>query len=155
MRPGAVRRGKNLKIARNLGKPPNLDDLSHLGVTPAGFRYYLYTAHYRSPLSLSGEALRGAEAARRRLRSIVRAGSAQAEVGPVQHGAQLAPLREKFFDALRDDLDAPKALAVLWEITSSQPLAARARLLRSGDRDRPIVDYRRPAPQSPPRLSKR
>jgi cysteinyl-tRNA synthetase len=120
------------KISKSrAGEPPNLDDLSSLGVTPSGFRYYLYTAHYRSPLSLSGEALRGAEAARRRLRALVRAGAAEgdARARPRHHG--LEPLREAFFEALRDDLDAPRALAVLWKIAEQPaPLSERARLLR-------------------------
>ncbi len=111
-------------------EPPNLDHLAQLGVTPAGFRYYLYTAHYRSPLSLSGEALRGAEAARRRLRAIVRAGS-DAEASFGLRSPALEALREKFQLALLDDLDAPRALAVLWEIADQhEPLPLRARLIR-------------------------
>jgi cysteinyl-tRNA synthetase len=111
-------------------EPPNLDHLAQLGVTPGGFRYYLYTAHYRSPLSLSGEALRGAEAARRRLRAIVRAGSdAEASFGLASRSLEL--LRDKFRLALLDDLDAPRALAVLWEIADQrEPLPLRARLIR-------------------------
>ncbi|HET9932822.1 MAG TPA: class I tRNA ligase family protein, partial [Polyangiaceae bacterium] len=64
------------KIAKSRAherKPPDLDDLAGFGVSPADFRYYLYTAHYRSPLALSGEALRGAQAARRRLGALARA----------------------------------------------------------------------------------
>ncbi len=124
------------KISKSRGHelhPPNLDDLSPLGVTPGGFRYYLYTAHYRSPLSLSGEALRGAEAARRRLRAFVRAGTAEAsaEGSWGVQSARLEALREKFRDALRDDLDAPRALTVLWEIVDQpDPLPLRARLVR-------------------------
>ena len=115
--------------------PPNMDDLSPLGVTPGGFRYYLYTAHYRSPLSLSGEALRGAEAARRRLRALVRAGrdetDAEKSGTAPPKSKRLEILREKFREALRDDLDAPRALAVLWEIADQpDPLPARARLIR-------------------------
>jgi cysteinyl-tRNA synthetase len=112
-------------------RPPNLDDLAALGVTPGGFRYYLYTAHYRSPLSLSGEALRGAESARRRLRGIVRAGGSDSEATWGLRSQRLEALREKFREALRDDLDAPRALAVLWEIAEQhEPLPLRARLLR-------------------------
>ncbi len=120
------------KLSKSRGqerRPPNLDDLSPLGVTPGGFRYYLYTAHYRSPLNLSGEALRGAEAARRRLRAIVRAGASEAGAAPPS--PRLAPLHHKFFDALRADLDAPRALAVLWEIAEKDaPLAERASSIR-------------------------
>jgi cysteinyl-tRNA synthetase len=112
-------------------RPPSLDDLAPLGVTPAGFRYYLYTAHYRSPLSLSGEALRGAEAARRRLRAIVRAGSAEADAAWGLGSTRLEAYRERFRAALLDDLDAPRALTVLWEIAEQpEPLALRARLIR-------------------------
>jgi cysteinyl-tRNA synthetase len=113
--------------------PPNLDDLSPLGVTPAGFRYYLYTAHYRSPLSLSGEALRAAETARRRLGAIVRAGCAGNANATDAHApsGRLGELKAEFFEALRDDLDAPRALAQLWQIAEQPaPLSERARLIR-------------------------
>lgn len=112
------------------GAPPNLDDLAPLGVTPAGFRYYLYTAHYRRQLSLSGEALRAAETARRRLCAIVRAGSADLDdARPMS--ARLDALRADFVDALRDDLDTPRALSLLWQIAEQpEPLADRARLIR-------------------------
>jgi len=111
-------------------EPPNLDHLATLGVTPGGFRYYLYTAHYRSPLALSGEALRGAEAARRRLRTLVRAG-ADADASFGLRSRSLESLRDKFQAALLDDLDAPRALAVLWEIADQpDPLPLRARLIR-------------------------
>src|SRR5258706_6914525 len=124
------------KISKSHGhvRPaPNLDDLAALGVTPAGFRYYLYTAHYRQPLTLTGEALRGAEAARRRLRALVRAAHAESagpHAGSV-HLAALARLRQRFVDALRDDLDAPRALAVLWEIAHAReaPVALRGGLV--------------------------
>jgi cysteinyl-tRNA synthetase len=119
------------KSRANRREPPSLDDLSRLGVTPSGFRYYLYTAHYRSPLSLSGEALRGGVAARRRLRSLVRAGAAEGGASARPRHHRLEPLEKAFFDALRDDLDAPKALAVLWEITEqSAPLSERGRLIQ-------------------------
>ncbi|HYQ14712.1 MAG TPA: hypothetical protein VEQ58_03115, partial [Polyangiaceae bacterium] len=129
--------------------PPNLDDLSALGVTPEGFRYYLYTAHYRSPLGLSGEALRGAETARRRLRSLVRAGKLEQDDASAAPSKRLEALRRKFFAALRDDLDAPQALTVLWEISDQpEPLAARARLIRElGDAIGLTLDSPPPASQ--------
>ena len=120
------------KIAKSRAdarRTPNLDDLSALGTTPAGFRYYLYTAHYRSPLNLSAEALRAAESARRRLGAIARAAQGR--------GAALAPKsdelrkhRRRFFDALYDDLNAPRALSAIWEVAeSSAPLEERAMLV--------------------------
>lgn len=123
--------GEKLSKSRaHRAPPPSLDDLSPLRVTPGGFRYYLYTAHYRSPLNLSGEALAAAETARRRLRSIVRAGKSELGAAPAR-SSRLEALRRAFFDALRDDLDAPRALSLLWEIAEQrEPLPARARLIR-------------------------
>ncbi len=124
--------GEKISKSRSHEKrPPNLDDLGPLGVTPAGFRYYLYTAHYRSPLSLSGEALRAAETARRRLRAIVRAGMQQSDAAFGLRSRNLEALRDDFRAALRDDLDAPRALSVLWQIAEQRdPLPLRAALIR-------------------------
>jgi cysteinyl-tRNA synthetase len=123
--------GEKISKSRRHLTPPNLDDLSQLGVTPAGFRYYLYTAHYRSPLSLSGEALRGAEAARRRLRALVRAGGNDPSGGWGAPSSRLETLRSQFQEALRDDLDAPRAVSILWQIAEERdPLPLRAQLIR-------------------------
>jgi cysteinyl-tRNA synthetase len=116
-------------------KPPHLDDLAGISVTPAGFRYYLYTAHYRSSLALSDDALRGAEAARRRLRAITRIRAARAagpsSVAPLATGSALSNLRERFHRHLASDLDAPGALATLWEIAGlgTAPIAQRGALI--------------------------
>ena len=114
------------KIAKSAGLAPNLDDLLAVGVSPAAFRYYLMTAHYRSPLDLSLEALHAAETGFDRLSQFV-----------VRHGAAGDPAtsesacewRRQFFEALYDDLDAPRALAVLWCILAdaSLPPGTRAR----------------------------
>jgi cysteinyl-tRNA synthetase len=111
-------------------KAPDLDDLGAFGVTPADFRYYLYTAHYRSPLALSKEALRGAEAARRRLGALARA-AVPLVPDTLPSSEALRRLRRKFFDALYDDLNVPRALAAIWEIVElSEPLAERAEVVR-------------------------
>lgn len=123
------------KISKSSGSPnktPSLDDLTRWGVTPAGFRYYLYTAHYRSTLSLSLDALRGAEAARRRLGAIARIqASRPSQSSSNGLSARLQALRETYFEALRDDLDAPRAITLLWQVAdASEPLVQRAELLR-------------------------
>jgi cysteinyl-tRNA synthetase len=136
------------KIAKSSGLAPNLDDLTAIGVGPAAFRYYLMTAHYRSPLDLSLEALRAAETAFERLSQFVmrNRGEIPSEVSEfidghepaTQAGASFGgaddPRRtwaRQFYDALHDDLDAPRALAVLWCILadSSLPQAHRAHLI--------------------------
>jgi cysteinyl-tRNA synthetase len=137
------------KIAKSAGLAPNLDDVAAIGIGPAAFRYYLMTAHYRSPLDLSLEALRAANTAFERLSHFIarhrrdipveaeqdfldghalatRAGRAFGVAGD----PRLTWARQ-FYDALFEDLDAPRAIAVLWCIfaDSSMPAADRAHLI--------------------------
>ena len=117
------------KIAKSVGLAPNLDDLNAIGVSPAAFRYYFMTAHYRSPLDLSLEALRAAQTGFERMSHFVEQHVADppAEVSATAQ----AEWRQQFYAALYDDLDAPRALAVLWCVLADASLAtgARARLL--------------------------
>ena len=87
------------------------------------------TAHYRSTLDLSLEALRAAGIGFERLSYFVEK-HVEAPLAKAQASAQ-AEWRRQFFDALYDDLDAPRAIAVLWWILAdtSLPEGARARLL--------------------------
>ncbi|HEY3668529.1 MAG TPA: cysteine--tRNA ligase [Polyangiaceae bacterium] len=117
------------KIAKSAGLAPNLDDLAAIGVGPAAFRYYLMTAHYRSPLDLSLEALRAAEIGFDRLSQFVER-YVQADTAHAVSEASLT-WRTQFFDALYDDLDAPRAIAVLWCVFADASLTPgeRARLI--------------------------
>ncbi|MEO6603493.1 MAG: cysteine--tRNA ligase [Polyangiaceae bacterium] len=119
------------KIAKSTGLAPNLDDLAAIDVSPTAFRYYLMTAHYRSPLDLSLEALRAAETGLDRLSQFVaRHGSESAPV-TTESSAASETWRRQFYDALSDDLDAPRAVASLWCVVAdaSLPPGTRARLL--------------------------
>jgi cysteinyl-tRNA synthetase len=117
------------KIAKSAGLAPNLDDLAAIGVSPAAFRYYLMTAHYRSALDLSLEALRAADIGFERLGLFVARNVAAPAVSSSLEAH--ATWRAQFFDALYDDLDAPRAIAVLWCIFADASLALgeRARLI--------------------------
>jgi cysteinyl-tRNA synthetase len=64
--------------------------------------------HYRQPLAWSDDALRQAQAGVKRLRELAR----RLPDGPSP--PELAPHRDAFFAALREDFNTPKALAALW-----------------------------------------
>lgn len=115
------------KIAKSAGLAPNLDDLGELGIDPLAFRYYLMTAHYRSPLDLSLEALRSAQTGFERLGQFVGRHTSREVVA--HEAAQV--WRQQFFEALYEDLDAPRSIAVLWCILAdaSLPQADRANLI--------------------------
>ncbi|HEX3317496.1 MAG TPA: cysteine--tRNA ligase [Solirubrobacteraceae bacterium] len=70
---------------------------------------YLLSGHYRQPLAFSAERLEEASARVERVREAGR----RLEPGPSP--PELAPLRERFFDALADDFNTAQALAVVFE----------------------------------------
>ncbi len=70
---------------------------------------YFCAGHYRQPIAYSDERL--AEAAR----SVARIREAGRRLVPGPSPAELAPLREAFLDALADDFNTPRALAVVFD----------------------------------------
>ena len=121
------------KISKSTGGSVlNLDELIAKGFEPLAFRYFALGGHYRKQLTFSDEAMRGAQAAWRRL---VR--HAAELRGDASHGGavEAEALRARFREALADDLNAPRALAVTWEVVRSDALGGREKwsLLREFD----------------------
>ncbi len=98
------------KMSKSLGNSLLVDAMV-TQVRPVELRYYLGSAHYRSSMEYSAEALDEAVAAYRRIENfVIRA----AEVGRAGPGAGRW-LPAAFAGALDDDLSVPQALAVLHE----------------------------------------
>ncbi|HMJ03326.1 MAG TPA: cysteine--tRNA ligase [Conexibacter sp.] len=70
---------------------------------------YFCAGHYRQPIAYSDERL--AEAAR----SVERIRDAGRRLVPGSSPAELAPLRDAFFDALAEDFNTPRALAAVFD----------------------------------------
>jgi cysteinyl-tRNA synthetase len=70
---------------------------------------YFCAGHYRQPIAYSAERLE--EAAR----SVARIREAGRRLVPGESPVELAPLRERFFEALAEDFNTPRALAAVFE----------------------------------------
>lgn len=99
------------KMSKSLRNEYTLDDLEERGVVPAEFRYHCLTLHYRTPMNFTWEAQAASATALARLREAV-ARSAGPENGVPGEGGEL---RRRFREAVEDDLNTPKALAVVHE----------------------------------------
>jgi cysteinyl-tRNA synthetase len=101
------------KMSKSLGNIALLSDFVDQGIEPLAFRYFFLQAAYRQPQNFTQDALEAAAVGYRRLLS-----NAMEFRGVGGEGDPLrqAPYRERFRDAMRDDLNAPRAMAVLWEI---------------------------------------
>ncbi len=107
------------KMSKSRGSVRTLDDLIADGVDPGAFRFFLLGAHYRQQMSFTDEALQGARTAHARL--LRRA--AELRASEDSRGAEhVEGYRERFREALADDLNAPRALAVVWEVVRSGEL---------------------------------
>jgi len=97
------------KMSKSDGNVVDLASVAALGVRPVELRYYLASAHYRSGIDYSDEAVREAAVAYRRIENFV-----QRAAERVGSGAATAPAGE-FVEAMDDDLNTPRALAVVHE----------------------------------------
>jgi cysteinyl-tRNA synthetase len=104
------------KMAKSVGNIAPLHDVVER-YGPEAVVMYLISGHYRQPLAFSDEALEQAVANVKRIREAGRR-LAGGEPSP----PELAPLRARFFEALRRDFNTAEALAILneWLRASTQ-----------------------------------
>jgi cysteinyl-tRNA synthetase len=103
------------KMSKSSGEFLTLQSLIDAGYDPLAYRYLALTAHYRRPLTFSGEALEGAQNALRRLRQRAsdlneKSGESSGTPGPVSEAYWT-----RFEAALANDLNTPQSLAALWD----------------------------------------
>ena len=116
------------KMAKSAGEFLRVAALTERGYDPLAFRYLCLTGHYRTQLNFTWEALDAAATGLARMRSGFHA---LAEDGSEADPALIA----RFTADLNDDLNAPRALAVAWEVLRGELDAGvkRATLARFDD----------------------
>lgn len=120
------------KMSKSKGDVKTISDLANRGVDPLAFRYFFLQAHYRQQQAYADEAIDSAAKGLRRLQTI--AAELETVEGEGDPSVQ-AEIKARFRDALADDLNAPRAMAIVWEVARSDTLAAADRrdLLRGFD----------------------
>jgi cysteinyl-tRNA synthetase len=121
------------KMAKSAGNIVRVADLPAMGYEPLAFRYLALTAHYRSKLDFTDDAMHAAASGLARLRRAV----ASADNEAVELAAEpMARYRARFSEAIADDLGTPRALAIAHDVASSTELTAsqRSALLLDFDR---------------------
>lgn len=98
---------------------------------PLAYRYFCLTAHYRQQLQFSKESIDGAKASYERLKNIISELMMCADPGRIPKN-----YADKFLDAINDDLNMPKALAVLWDALRDKTLGDDEKLAVAIDCDK-------------------
>jgi cysteinyl-tRNA synthetase len=106
----------NEKMSKSKGNFLQLQNLSEKNIDPITYRFWLLMASYRTKINFAWKALEGAETALKRLYGLCLAlGS---EVGTVNED-----YHQKFRDFIEDDLDTPRAIALLWELVKDEKVS--------------------------------
>ncbi|MEX2238641.1 MAG: cysteine--tRNA ligase [Dehalococcoidia bacterium] len=99
------------KMSKSLGNIISIEEgLQRYG--PDAIRLFIVNSHYRKPLAYSEEGLEGAKSAAERLRT-----AARRQGGADEEGPDPAPYRERFIEAMEDDLNTAGALGVLFDLS--------------------------------------
>ncbi len=119
------------KMAKSAGNVIRVSELPEKGFEPLAFRYLALTAHYRSKLDFTEEAMHAAASGLRRLRRAVADGASDgADVD--LHTEPMGAYRGRFVGAISEDLGLPAALATAQTVASAddlEPAQKRALLL--------------------------
>jgi len=107
------KQGKDVRMGKSLNNFLTVKDVVRLNIDPLAYRYLCLTTHYRSKLFFSEISLEGASKALIHLREAVQRLPKPAKTGVLS-------VEKKFAEAIYDDLDTPKALAIVWDLVRSK-----------------------------------
>ncbi len=97
------------------------------GINPITYRFWLLMGHYRTKLNFVWDALEGAETALKRLYGLF--AGLGADVGSI-HGKY----KNKFTEYVQDDLDTPRAVALLWDVFKDENIS-------NADKKATVLDF--------------
>jgi cysteinyl-tRNA synthetase len=116
---------KGEKVSKSKGGLYTIKELDEKGFLPLSYRYLCLNTIYRKPLDFSIEALENAQISYKKLKNII---SQLAD----DHKENKKYLKE-FEKAMNDDLNTPKALAVLWELVRDEKAEGKFQTIKKID----------------------
>src|SRR5258706_16431779 len=119
-------------MSKSLGNFYTVQDVIEKGFDPFALRYLYLQTHYRQEMNFTWESLEAAQTGLHRLRDEITNYELQ-----ITNGKQLigcAEFEQRFIDAVNDDMNMAKALAVVWELVKSDyPASAKTASLKKMD----------------------
>ncbi|MDD3887231.1 MAG: cysteine--tRNA ligase [Patescibacteria group bacterium] len=101
----------NAKMSKSLHNFYTLKDLEKEFFSPLDFRYLCLQAHYRTKLNFNWSGLKSAKNSLNKLCERIKDFKDSGEISK--------EYKEKFLEAINNDLDMPKALTIVWELLKS------------------------------------
>ena len=113
---------KDNRMGKSEGNAVTVETLIEKGFDPLAYRYLTLTAHYHTKLTFTLDDLAAAQTALQKLRGIV-LDLKKSGVETQTDNEKNAKYREMFKEYINDDLNMPKALALVWIIIKDQSVS--------------------------------
>lgn len=119
------------KMAKSDDNFMKLASVIEKGINPITYRFWLLMGHYRTKMNFNWEALKGAETALKRLYKLYLSLPSESNIviGKVDKNYQ-----EQFKNFIEDDLDTPRALALIWDLVKDENV-------QGSDKKATILDF--------------
>lgn len=104
------------KMSKSSGDFLRLQSLIDLGIDPLAYRWLCLSAHYRSQLNFNWDALRASQTGLNRLR--------ETYLALPDGGSVNQSYADRFIAEVNQDVNVPKAIAVMWEMLKSPVIDA-------------------------------
>lgn len=101
------------KMSKSLGNVYTISQLQEKGIEPLAYKLFCYTAHYRTKLNFTFEGALSSQKALNRLReSYIKHSEGTKKIDQ----SIVDEYKEKFIEAINDDLNIPLAMSTVWEV---------------------------------------
>src|SRR5205085_12082883 len=125
-------------LAKSTGNAYTCSEIEARGLDPTALRYFYTNALYRSRLTFTFRALQAAQTSLERLRAYAYHLLTRSDMARVFSDEPVGahPWREAFLAQVENDLNIPRAMAIVWKMLRSgeEDPATRLRLLLDFDR---------------------
>lgn len=122
------------RIGKSEGNAFGVKHISEKGYNPLSYRFWLLGGHYRSPMNFTWTALDASQTALKRLHRFF-----FEDLGDVAPTEPDEEKRRLFHQAINNDLDTPKAIAVLWEVVKDPDLVPAVKKATLLDMDKVLA----------------
>lgn len=103
----------NGKMSKSLGNVYTISDLEEKGLDPLAYRFFTFTSNYTNKLNFTWDAISSANVSLNKLRE---ATLKHKGVNQKIDGNIIDSFRNRFKEALNDDLNLPIAMSIVWEV---------------------------------------
>lgn len=104
------------KISKSIGNTIYLKNVMAKGLSPLAYRYFRLTSHYRTQTNFTWQALEASQSALFKLQRFF------VEQCGTKNGIVSESYKKRFLEAVNDDLNTAKGLALVWELVKDEEI---------------------------------